>query len=198
MGRSRGFTFCSTLLASRSARLGIGASEVSAIRSFLESKAFTALIGLTGVIIGIAGTFLVNSWEERRQEQRDFRSAIRLVDGELDRITVQLAALAQSGRVPDKLAKSRVPERFLPSKEWQANKAVLAENVSRKLWDELALVYNQTDAIWVRLFQGKPGEQFGRFDFQVFSSLCFDIAHIRTSWPEGERRQPTIPCFTVD
>jgi hypothetical protein len=120
----KGCQSCSIPAVSRSARLGIGASEVSAISSFLESKAFTALIGLAGVIIGIAGTFLMNSCEERRQEQRDFRSAIRLVDGELDRITVQLAALAQAGRVPDKLAKSRVPERFLPSKEWQANKVV--------------------------------------------------------------------------
>jgi hypothetical protein len=85
----------------------------------------SGLFALAGVVVGGALPALFEGWRGRRQDQRDFRTAARLIrkDLELTAIRYRNAAEGKRGFGPASLRS-----------KWRENEQVIAAKVGRKDW----------------------------------------------------------------
>jgi hypothetical protein len=105
-----------------------------ALTSATTSSLIAAAAVLAGVLIGGLITAGTTAYFERRRERGDVRQARRLVVEELRSIWNQAEGLVQRGRYP----KTFGPPTFLPTEQWEANRALLARHLDDEIWDSLS------------------------------------------------------------
>jgi hypothetical protein len=105
----------------------------------ISSETTTALIAagavLGGVLVGGLTTLVTTAYFERRRDRADSRQARRLVAEELRSIWNHLDLMAEEKEYPSTLPTS---PSFLPSGQWEANRAALARHLGDKTWDALS------------------------------------------------------------
>jgi len=109
----------------------------------------TAAVG----IVGIAAAFFAPTWSERaigrRQRERDFRVAKRLVAHELARLEAHLHVLSQSGVIEPEIVG------LLESPEWDAHKTTLALSLPGEVWRALGHIYATVEGLRTVLALGR-------------------------------------------
>jgi hypothetical protein len=106
----------------------------------LSSANTTALISAGSVLVGILLGGLITAgttgYFERRRDRADSRQTRRLVAEELRTIWNHLHLMTQHESYPSTDSLSQHP--FLPTKQWEANKAMLARHLDDHTWDALS------------------------------------------------------------
>jgi hypothetical protein len=116
---------------------------------FLQSGIFWAgALGLAGII----ATFFAPTWTQRqaeeRAEERAIRQALRLVAHELNLLSLQFGALAETGKASRQLV---TEHGFLSTDEWVRQRGLLATTGFPSGWENLSRLYLQMESTRLRI-----------------------------------------------
>jgi hypothetical protein len=157
---------------------------VIAVSSETTSAIIAAIAVLGGVVVGGLVTALTTAYFERRRDSGDIRQARRLVAEELRSIYNHLYLLSSEREYPSNLPESPT---FLPTEQWEANRALLARHLDELTWDELSPFMDSIPATRVVLaeevFAGKVAIPPGMLE--KINDACDLSAHIYRLLSEG-------------